>query len=1119
MSRVSAPPTQLATTMVLCLLLLLGSWSSILVVEDVESLDDSETLPSNTGAKLSDGDVDVPVLYEGERWIYDGFFDVAEMISNSGVETDAEALTGELDMWVDSLTTWTVDNHSSVAYRIKSEGVFIGENITLSGTLGDISVDYESTDIIRAGDFATIKTEVYMHVKFWITSTSYVDVAEVTVTDSYYEPREDYDFPLKVGEEWSNDYLDVNWWDGGSLYFTIPEDETLSFETSHAVVSVGDPSVEYSGCENSYNATAFDENGTVESFRWWCPTAKNDAWRHFENALGMYVDFYLKDFQPVAPSIYYEVDLEYPTWALNSSLGVWVNVSDSNGDPVPNKPFILRYEYDDEWITTSTASNGTAYIELNTSDPLDSTPSNHDYASHGIVAWDPVDRNAGVDTLTLDAELVQLDYRPRPGGISVARVRGNDTMTLNPSYGFNAIAGDVLQFTVPIDNKGMTGGPSTELEMLAPDSTSQRQTINALPPVGDQTLQFSWTVPQSQPSGLVDFSFEVDPDDMMSNDQNQSNDLATFGIFIGTLPVYDLVEILPTETLTEILLDATGSIDADGGSIHCTFEVEVDEGVVRTYEESDCLMFVNWSDDGIFHVDLTITDEENDQDATSIDIEILNRAPWVNVTSPETEIYSETSITFGAADSGDLDTLDTTGAPLTFLWEPPTRSDGVSYECEEGSAITMACTVTPLEEGDYIMQLHGTDDDGAVTTGTFVLQVSNIAPRDVVMTMDGGAEDNDEPAPATWTVFEDQQVTLKGEAVDTMNDQDSLTWNWIPSSNHDESWTESTVGSDSEIDVVWTQSGSHIIELDVVDDNGNSSGISVGFVTVKNVPPVSTPFSAQLPVGEDRLFELTGTYSDTASDADSLQVCWDIDPTNDADDNLVNDDDCDYVGDSISHSWPEAGVYLVRFHVTDDDGDVAESLVNVTVVNLRPKAGLMAEKTTVSFGDEVVIFTNTTTDTISDTESLMFAWDLDITRDSNGDGDPANDMDAFTSWGSPLRYTFETGGTKQIRLIVTDEEFSSSKDITIVVTGGESGLMGMMGETAGISNLLIVLVIVIGALIAVGVTMSKKGGSDDLALDSDSMFDDAEPEMDADLKIDEPAEASSEEVSAESEEE
>jgi PKD repeat protein len=149
----------------------------------------------------------------------------------------------------------------------------------------------------------------------------------------------------------------------------------------------------------------------------------------------------------------------------------------------------------------------------------------------------------------------------------------------------------------------------------------------------------------------------------------------------------------------------------------------------------------------------------------------------------------------------------------------------------------------------------------------------------------------------------------------------------------------------------------------------------------------------------------------------------------------------------------------------------------------------------------------------------MFAWDLDITRDSNGDGDPANDMDAFTSWGSPLRYTFETGGTKQIRLIVTDEEFSSSKDITIVVTGGESGLMGMMGETAGISNLLIVLVIVIGALIAVGVTMSKKGGSDDLALDSDSMFDDAEPEMDADLKIDEPAEASSEEVSAESEEE
>ena len=190
-----------------------------------------------------------------------------------------------------------------------------------------------------------------------------------------------------------NDYLDVNTWSGESLYFTIRDDETLAYETSHAVVSVGDPEVSYSGCDNSYNVTAFDENDSVESFRWWCPTAKNDAWRHFENALGMYVDFYLKDFQPATPDIIIEVDLEYPTWALNTPLDVWINVSDASANPVSGLTFILRYEYDDEWYTLTTESNGTAFLSMNTSDPLDTTPSNHDYASPGIVAWDPVGQN------------------------------------------------------------------------------------------------------------------------------------------------------------------------------------------------------------------------------------------------------------------------------------------------------------------------------------------------------------------------------------------------------------------------------------------------------------------------------------------------------------------------------------------------------------------------------------------------------------------------------------------------------------------------------------------------------------------------------------------------------
>jgi hypothetical protein len=325
-----------------------------------------------------------------------------------------------------------------------------------------------------------------------------------------------------------------------------------------------------------------------------------------------------------------------------------------------------------------------------------------------------------------------------------------------------------------------------------------------------------------------------------------------------------------------------------------------------------------------------------------------------------------------------------------------------------------------------------------------------------------------------------------------MNDQSSLTWNWNPSSNNNATWVESTVGSNSEVEVLWTESGSHTINLQMVDDDGLSSDMILGYVMVNNVPPTSEPFSAQFPVGEDRLFELTGFYSDTPSDVDSLQVCWDIDLKNDADDNLVNYDDCDYIGDTISHSWPEAGAYTIRFHVTDDDGDVAESLVVVNVVNLRPKAALEAEKTTVVVGEEVVIWTTETSDTESDMSLLMFSWDLDTDTDSNGDGDPANDMDIFTPRTSPLRHTFDTAGEKHIRLTVTDEGQSSTKDITIYVIEDKSGFLGMMGETAGFSNMLIVLIIIVGAIVAVGVTMAKKSGGDEMGFfESDTSSEDA----------------------------
>jgi hypothetical protein len=88
-------------------------------------------------------------------------------------------------------------------------------------------------------------------------------------------------------------------------------------------------------------------------------------------------------------------------------------------------------------------------------------------------------------------------------------------------------------------------------------------------------------------------------------------------------------------------------------------------------------------------------------------------------------------------------------------------------------------------------------------------------------------------------------------------------------------------------------------------------------------------------------------------------------------------------------------------------------------------------------------------------------------------------------------------------LIVADEGYSSTSDITIEVTSGSGGFLGAMGETAGISNLLIVLVVIIGALFVVGVALGMKIGVDEINLSEDESLSDGKEESASDAASDE----------------
>ena len=137
--------------------------------------------------------------------------------------------------------------------------------------------------------------------------------------------------------------------------------------------------------------------------------ARNDAWWHQTIDIGATIDFRLNQYNPVARVHEIDVDLAFPAWPLDADLGVWINVTNSNGQPVANQDVEFRYEVDQDIRTVTTAANGSAYVEFDTGNSLDPSPTGDDYASHGVIAWIPSTEEIGVTTITLDENLVEID--------------------------------------------------------------------------------------------------------------------------------------------------------------------------------------------------------------------------------------------------------------------------------------------------------------------------------------------------------------------------------------------------------------------------------------------------------------------------------------------------------------------------------------------------------------------------------------------------------------------------------------------------------------------------------------------------------------------------------------
>jgi len=1007
------------------------------------------------------GTADVPDWRVNDNWMYDGYLDVGDFVAESGVSTNVETLEGSLDRTVSDIYLSDIEGNETLVYEVESVGAYESNGaIEIDGTSGCLYVDMQTTEIIRVSDLATfsqdVTIDVYFDPLFFGNCVSWLrqDIGVLSVDNTFVPPLENYDFPLSVGEAWGMDYNQDTEYSGSSNYVDIPDDTSDSNSTSWAVVSQGNSGVSYPACYQSFNVTAYDSDGDEMGYNWYCPSIRGEVKSSIEQAFGFLAVHELVSYQPALREKEISIDVEYPLSPTGIEISAWINVTDQ-GQGLADQDIQFRYESEEQVQNITTDANGSYHLVFNSGENPDDTYGPGELGSHGLIAWTHLEGKViGTKSLVIDSEVHEIDLVTRSSAVTVQRLRpssGNE-VTLDSSIGFTAISGDILSFSVPVLNRGLIQSPYSTIVVSTPDGSEVSGTVPPLDSLQESRVTIDWTVPGSQPFGNVYLFFEVDPQGEISEDGNRSNNQGSFVLYVGGLPIADLSTSNEALTHENVILDASSSYDSDGGALGCEFIIEKVDGTTAVIADEDCIVEWSWADDGVFTVTILVTDEESDESSAFSTVSVQNRPPVVTLGSDEDEIVVTMPITFAVIESSDNDTRNPS-SPVEILW---------NAECSEGQ-VGQSCTVIPMVEGSLTIGVQATDDDGATTYAQHSVQVTNIAPSNPVAELYLGEERLFPDNRGVFTVNEGDEITLWGQADDSSNDLETLIHVWKPDAEYNPERNYTSLGDRSTVSgVSYNTSGMHLATLQVFDDDGEETDILIVPIQVVNVIPEISPMTTTLgDLEEDEEFTIGPVVSDTGNDSESLVHCFDLDPSADSDSDGDTANDCDVQSSVLVHSWPDSSSApdSVIFHVTDDDGAMDSLEFSFLVINTPPEAFASVSVSNPTEGDKVILSANGTVDSQADMDSLVFHWDIDITVDSNNDGNPANDVDYTGRW---IEFSYDSGGPKTAQLTVLDDSSSHSFTMYLEVAERPATISGTIQSNVGIIIFALAAILMVG---------------------------------------------------------
>ena len=1047
------------------IIILMTAYGPLSILEELDAPESVKFSEENNGVH------DVPTWRIGDKWVYETQFDVAQLIQQANVSASLNTLTGDTTMEVVDIRFETIQGTQTLVYELDIDGEFTSGNsgATLEGVSGRLDIDYEGTDILRVSDLSVWESAFFLGVNFAPFNIGFLsqNLADITFTTAYEPPREKYDFPLRTGDQWTSTYESGTNVTGSSDYFDPTSFDTPYVEdnTTYQVTADGEPSedgsgIDYTGCSDSYKVNNWNNTGSAGGFDWYCPAVRSYAWYRIVNPAGFQIDWKLKTYTPTdsggvdiasSPGIRntnIEVTPEFVAILPNATEEILGHMTVNGNDEVGTN-LQLRYESDGTVMSLTTDSNGEVTPDLDVGYFQDSSPASDDWTSNGVIIWDPVSKIVGAATIVMDLSVVGVDLIAQPESMIVTRTRGNDSTVLNQASGYNALPGDSIHFSVPAQNRGVLTSPATEMEITTPDGATIRGNLPALAPYSEGRVDVNWTVPNGAAIGIQTLSFVVDPDEIVTADANRTNNFASLDIFIGRMPVALMTLADNVYTFENVTIDASASYDVDGGPVECYFEIQ--DGIRTEYIDStSCMANWSWVDDGDWEVKLVLVDDELDEIHMVMNATVLNRDPYVNLTTTTPAVYAGQPITFNATDSGDIDTISPEGQYVTISWP--------ESACQEG-LYGPYCTFSPEEEGTFTIDVVVTDDDNATTTDTITYEVMNVAPTigEMRFSIDGIPYLADEDG--TWNIDEDVMATLEIDGNDTLSDKEGLLITWYPD-DMDQNWTLTTSGPNSAITASWGTSGIHTVRAFAIDDDGVTSMDVLGYVRVNNIDPVLDTLPAQQALFEDEVINLSAYATDLA-DQDELMYCWDLIVSLDSDENGIPTDDCDVQGPDLVYSWTTPGLRTITANVWDDDNATDSFSIDVTIVNRPPAASIFMPEGgfVITEGESITFSGEESTDSPTDRSNLQFIWDDPNTEGATQDG-----------FGENFTIKFDRPGKFFVNLTVSDDDGKSSTASVLVEVKEKpaEGLFGMTTSTAIGGALGIVIIALVAVLLLRG---------------------------------------------------